>query len=53
MKNTFFVANNNGDIACHDCYITTAEDVLAVELERDPDNEQGWEILDADDEEEE
>lgn len=53
MKMTYYVANDNGDLACHDCDLLMAQDVLALELEKDPENTQGWEILDAEEEEEE
>ena len=50
-KRTYYVANNNWELAWHDLTIEAAEEVLARELENDKENEQGREILDADDEE--
>jgi len=44
-KKNYYVVNNDGTIAGHDLDLEHAESVLARELESDPDNIQGWEIL--------
>lgn len=52
MKKSYYVANDNGDLACHDCSREKAEDVLTSLLSADPENKEGWELFDSEDEEE-
>ena len=49
-KKTYFVANDNGDVAGHDMNILTAEDCLSIHIKEEP--EAGWELFDSDDKEE-
>lgn len=46
-KRNYFVANDNGEIACHDCDRGTAEACLEALREREPDA--GWEMMTDDD----
>ena len=45
MKRTYYVVNDNGDLAGHDMDILTAQDCLSVMQEKEPDA--GWELFDS------
>lgn len=47
-KRTYFVADNNGNVAGHDMDRITAEQCLAAQIKEEPDA--GWEILDSEEE---